>query len=55
MFIVQAWQSEFKHKNPAINIKWSHALEILVVSSDIGTDQGQLVSQADLLEWVPEQ
>lgn len=50
MFIVQAWQSQFKHKNPAINVKWSHALEILVVSSDIGTDQGQLASQAGLLE-----
>lgn len=40
MFIVQAWQSEFKHKNPSINIKWSHALEILVVSSDRGIDLG---------------
>lgn len=40
MFIVQAWQSEFNHKNPSINVKWSHALEILVESSDIGTDLG---------------
>lgn len=51
MFIVQTWHSEFNHKNPSINVKWSHALEILVVSSDTGIDLGVNYSLVCLREF----